>query len=110
MKHHTLPVFDDMSCLHRVFGDHVPSSSFHVHETVSSKSLLKSGIVEIKTRTWFAKTSCTPTGTIVKRYECFYDGILVDYTMTKDLIIKTFRWLVKEGQIHNVVTLPNPNL
>lgn len=94
-----IPVFNNLSSMHRVFGDPVESTDIRLQENVLSAALLSHRGVEIRVRKWFSKTVCTPQGEIIRRFECYYDGILVDYTTEGRLIVKTFRWLSGKGLI-----------
>jgi hypothetical protein len=105
MKTSILPVFNGKSSMHRVFGDDQPSTDIHIQENVLSPVLMQrecpDGIVTIRTRSWHRiETYIAGKSVVVTRFECYFNGVLVDYTRERNLIVKTFRWLSKMGQIH----------
>lgn len=105
MKTQFLPVFNNLSSLKRVFGDPVESTDLHAQENTVSSPLLSCKGVEIRVREWFSKTVCTPQGEVIKRFECYYEGTLVDYTTERKLIVKTYRWLSGKGLVNKLAAL-----
>lgn len=104
MKSKIFPVFNSQSAMHRVFGDLIERTEIRCEESILSPVLIQrdgpDGVVEIRTRTWHWKPTYAPKGTVTTRFECYYNGILVDYTCDRKLIVKTLRWLAQKGQIH----------
>lgn len=102
-----LPVFNSTSSMHRVFGDFQPSTEIHDRENVLGPVLITGhapdGLVTVRVRTWFWKPSYAPKGVVTNRFECYFNGTLVDYTCERNLIVKTLRWLTEKGQIHKTV-------
>lgn len=104
MKAQILPTFNSTSSMHRVFGDFQPHTDIRVQDNILGRVLLTGqapdGIVQIRTRSWFWKPTYAPLGTVTTRFECYFNGVLVDYTCDRKLIVKTLRWLTEKGQIH----------
>lgn len=100
MRTTILPSFNSTSSMHRVFGDPVESTGISIQENVLSRVLLAYNGVTIRVREFHWKPTFAPMGTVTKRFECYYNGTLVDYSCERKLIVKTFRWLSEKGQIH----------
>lgn len=104
MKTNFLPVFNSTSAMHRVFGDAEQSTNIHKQENILSPVLITGnapdGVVSIRVREWFRKPHYAPLGIVTRRFECYFNGVLVDYTCDRSLIVKTLRWLTERGQIH----------
>jgi hypothetical protein len=104
MKIAFLPVFNSTSAMHRVFGDAQQLTEIHSQENVLGPVLMTGvapdGVVTVRVRSWFWKPTYAPIGTIARRFECYFNGVLVDYTCERNLIVKTLRWLTEKGQIH----------
>lgn len=108
MKSNFLPVFNSTSSMHRVFGDSVECTDIQKQPNVLGRVLMSrncagpllDGIVTIRVRSWYWNPTYAPQGTVTKRFECYYNGTLVDYSLDRLLILKTFRWLSEKGQIN----------
>jgi len=102
MRYNFIPVFNNAStsAMNRIFGDFVQSTEIREQDNTLSKPLLSFNDVEIRVRLFYWSPSYAPKGTVTTRFECYYKGVLVDYSLERLHIIKTFRWLTKNGQIH----------
>jgi hypothetical protein len=107
MKTQFLPVFTQMSSMHRVFGDPVESTEIHPYPNTLGAPLLSRNGATIRVRSWHRISLITRQGCLVSRFECYYNGILVDYSRERSLIIKTFQWLAKMGHIHTAGIIDN---
>jgi hypothetical protein len=69
-------------------------TELRTQENVLSGVLLSFGELTVRVRTWFYQPSfISRERRFQKRYECYLNGVLIDYSTDRKSIIDTAKWL-----------------